>query len=50
MSVVFVFSSSLNDVAPISPILFTVEVKRKAKSESLTDVINVFAFDAHNSD
>ena len=29
MSVVFDFNNSLNDVAPVSPILFTVGEKRK---------------------
>ena len=30
-SVVFDFNDSLNDVAPVSPILFTVDEKRKGK-------------------
>ena len=38
MSVVFDFNDSLNDVAPVSPMLFPVDVKRKEKSELLMDV------------
>ena len=42
MSVVFDFSASLNDVAPVSPTLFTIDVKIKEKSELLTDIFCVF--------
>ena len=35
VSVVFDFNDSLNDVAPVSPILFSVDVKINEKSESL---------------
>ena len=38
MSVVFDFNDSLSDVAPLSPILFPVDVKRNEKSELLMDV------------
>ena len=31
VSVVFDFNASLNDVAPVSPMLLTVEMKRKGK-------------------
>ena len=44
MSVVFDFNNSLNDVAPVSPMLFTVDVKRNEKSELLMDVICVSSF------
>ena len=44
MSVVFDFSASLNDVAPVSPMLFPVFVKRKEKSELLMDVFCVSSF------
>ena len=49
LSVVFDFSDSLNDVAPVSPMLLTVDVKRKEKSELLMDVICVssFVFTSH---
>ena len=42
VSVVFDFNDSLNDVAPVSPILFPVYEKRKEKNELLMDVICVF--------
>ena len=38
VSAVFNFSASLNDVAPVSPTLFTVDMKRNEKSELLMDV------------
>ena len=38
VSVVFDFSDSLNDVAPVSPILLSVDMKRNEKSELLVDV------------
>ena len=45
VSVVFDFSDSLNDVAPVSPMLFPVDVKRKReKSELLMDVFCVSSF------
>ena len=51
MSVVFDFSASLNDVAPVSPMLLAVDVKRNEKSELLMDVICVSSFFCiHHSD
>ena len=44
VSVVFDFSASLNDVAPVSPMLFSVYAKRKEKSELLMDVFCVSFF------
>ena len=44
VSVVFDFNNSLSDVAPVSPILFTVDVKRKENSELLMDAICVSSF------
>ena len=44
MSVVFDFNDSLNDVAPVSPILFPVDVKIKEKSDLLMDVFCVSFF------
>ena len=44
MSVVFDFSDSLIDAAPVSPILLSVEVKRNKKSELLMDVFCVSSF------
>ena len=44
MSVVFDFNASPNDVAPVFPMLFTIELMRmekKKKSGSLMDVICV---------
>ena len=38
LSVEFDFNDSLNDVAPVSPILFTVDAKRNEKSDLLMDV------------
>ena len=38
VSVVFDFNDSLNDVAPESPILLPVDVKKKEKSDLLMDV------------
>ena len=49
MSVVFDFNASLNDVAPVSPILFPVDEMRKEKSELSMDVFCVF-FGIHDSD
>ena len=42
MSVVFDFSASLNDVAPLSPISLPVDVKRNEKSELLIYTFWVF--------
>ena len=45
MSVVFDFNDPLNDVAPLSPMLLSVDVKKKEKSVLLVDAICVsFAF------
>ena len=44
MSVVFDFSTSLNDVAPVSPILLPVDVKRKGNNELLMDAFCVSSF------
>ena len=44
VSVVFDFNASLNDVAPLSPILLPVYVMRKEKSELLIDAFCVFSF------
>ena len=44
MSVVFDFSASLNDFAPVSPMLLPVEVMRMEKSELLMDVFCVSSF------
>ena len=44
MSVVFDFNDSLNDVAPVSPIPLSVNVKRTGKSELSLDVFCVSSF------
>ena len=44
MSVVFDFNDSLNDVAPVSPMLLSVDVMRTGKSELLMDVFCVSSF------
>ena len=44
MSVVFDFNESLNDAAPVSPILLSADAKRNEKSELLMDVICVSSF------
>ena len=44
VSVVFDFNDSLNDAAPVSPMLLSVDVKRKEKSELLMDAICVSSF------
>ena len=44
MSVVFDFNDSLIDVAPVSPILLTVDVMKNEKSELLMDVFCVSSF------
>ena len=45
LSVVFDFNDSLNDVAPVSPMLSPVDVMRKReKSELLMDVFCVSSF------
>ena len=46
----FDFNASLNDVAPLSPILLSVYFMRMEKSGLFMDAICVFAFCAHNSD
>ena len=43
MSVVFDFNASLNDVAPVSPILLS-DMKRKEKSVLLMNVFRVPSF------
>ena len=50
MSVVFDFNASFNDVAPVSPILLSVDVKRNEKSELLMDVFCVSFLCLHISD
>ena len=44
VSVVFDFNASLNDVVPVSPILLSVVMKRKEKSELSMDVFCVPSF------
>ena len=44
VSVVFVFNTSLNDIAPLSPIQLPVVVMIKEKSELLVDVFGVYSF------
>ena len=44
MSVVFDFNASLSDVAPLSPILLSVDVERIIKSVLLMDAICVSSF------
>ena len=44
VSVVFVFIASLNDVAPMFPILFPVDVIKIEKSDLLMDVFCVSSF------
>ena len=44
VSVVFDFSDSLNDAAPVSSILLSVDKKRKENSELLMDAFCVFSF------
>ena len=44
VSVVFDFNDSLNDVIPVSPIRFPVDVKRKEKNDLLMDVFYVSSF------
>ena len=51
VSVVFDFNASLNDVAPVYPIPFTVYVIKKEKSELLMDAFCVSSFFCfHHSD
>ena len=51
VSVVFDFNDSLNEIAPVSPMLLPVDVMRNEKSELLMDVICVSSFFClHNSD
>ena len=44
MSVLFDFNVSLNDVAPVSPISFSVDVMEMEKSELLMDAFCVSSF------
>ena len=44
VSVVFDFNDSLNDCAPVSPMLLSVYVKRNEKSELLMNVFCVSSF------
>ena len=44
VSVVFDFNDSLNDFAPVSPMLFAFDVIRIGKSELLMDVFCVSSF------
>ena len=44
VSVVFDFNASLNDAAPVSPILLSVDMMRMEKSDLLTDVFCVSSF------
>ena len=44
VSVVFDLNDSLNDVAPVSPMLLSVVMKRRKKSELLMDVFCVSFF------
>ena len=44
VSVVFDFNASLNDVAPVSPTLLSVDVKRMEKSELLIDFFCTSSF------
>ena len=44
VSVVFDFSALINDVAPLSPMLLSVDVKRKEKSELIMDAFCVSSF------
>ena len=44
VSAVFDFSASLNDVAPVSPTLFTVDMKKNEKNELLMNVFCVSSF------
>ena len=50
VSVVFDFNASLNDVAPVSPMLLAVDVMGMEKSELLMDVFCVSFFCLHNPD
>ena len=51
VSVVFDFNASLNDVAPLSPMLLSVYAINKEKSELLIDVFCVSSFFCiHNQD
>ena len=43
-SVVFDFNNSLNDVAPVSPMLLSVDMRRKEKNELLMDVFGMSSF------
>ena len=47
MSVVFDFNASLNDVAPVSSMLFPVDLMRKEKNRLLVDFICVLFLGFH---
>ena len=49
MSVVFDFNDSHNDIAPLSLILLSVDVKRNGESELLMSVICVNSFFSTNN-
>ena len=50
VSVLFDFNNSLNDVTPVSPMLLSVVVERKKKSDLLMDAICVsLSFGLHYS-
>ena len=44
MSVVFDFNDSLNDAVPVSPMLLSVDMNRKERSDLLMDVFCVCSF------
>ena len=51
VSVVFDLNASLNDVAPLSPMLLSVDVKRMEKNELVMDAFGVPSFFClHHSD
>ena len=51
MIVVFDFNDSLNDVTPLSPMLFSVDVMKTGKNELLMDVfVCLLFFCFHYSD
>ena len=50
MSVVFDFNDSLNDVAPVSPMLLPVDVMKMEKSELLMNIFYVSFFCLNDSD
>ena len=44
MSVLFDFNASLNDVAPVSPILLSVDLIKMQKGRSLVNTVCVVSF------